>query len=143
MTSISSWCLPRGGPGRRPLVIGSLLFAFFCLGPAPSALARADTWEKPVEGVASWYGGHHAGKPTASGEIHRTDLRTAAHRHLPFGTMVKVTNLRNGKVSIVRVNDRGPFVAGRSIDLSEEAARDLAMLDDGLAPVRLEILVGR
>ena len=91
-------------------------------------------------GIASWYGGRHVGRRTANGEIHSADLRTAAHRSLPFGTIVQVTNLRNGKVSMVRVNDRGPFVDGRVIDLSEEAARDLAMLDDGLARVSLQVL---
>ena len=95
---------------------------------------------RTVIGIASWYGRQHAGRPTASGEIHSIGLRTAAHRSLPFGTLVKVTNLRNGRTSVVRVNDRGPYVADRTIDLSERAARDLAMQSDGLARVRLEIL---
>lgn len=98
---------------------------------------------RSVIGTASWYGGRHNGRPTACGETHAPNLRTAAHRSLPFGTLLRVTNLKNGKTSLVRVNDRGPYVAGRAIDLSERAARDLAMLDDGLAHVRLEILHGR
>jgi rare lipoprotein A len=68
--------------------------------------------------------------------------RTAAHRTLPFGTMVRVTNLRNGLNTVVRINDRGPFVAGRDIDLSYGTARYLGMLDTGLERVRLEILPG-
>lgn len=108
----------------------------------PAGLHRAAIYPvaRTLIGVASWYGRQHAGRPTASGEIHSIHLRTAAHRSLPFGTLLKVTNLRNGRTSVVRVNDRGPFVAGRTIDLSEQAARDLAMLEDGLAHVRLEIL---
>lgn len=93
--------------------------------------------------VASWYGGHHEGRPTSSGEIHSRRLRTAAHRDLPFGTLLRVTNLKNGKTCIVKVNDRGPFVRGREIDLSERAARDLAMMADGLASVRIEVLPGK
>jgi rare lipoprotein A (peptidoglycan hydrolase) len=108
----------------------------------PAGLQHAATYPvaRTLIGVASWYGRQHAGRPTASGEIHSLHLRTAAHRSLPFGTLLKVTNLRNGRTSVVRINDRGPFVAGRTIDLSEQAARDLAMLEDGLANVRLEIL---
>ena len=91
-------------------------------------------------GTASWYGGRHDGLLTASGEIHRSRLRTAAHRHFPFGTLLLVTNLRNGLISVVRVNDRGPYIRGRLIDLSERAARDLGMLRTGLARVRIEVL---
>jgi len=91
-------------------------------------------------GMASWYGGRHAGRRTASGEIHSTHLRTAAHRSLPLGTVVRVTNLKNGKDSVVRINDRGPYAGGRLIDLSEQAARDLSMLNDGVVPVRVTVL---
>lgn len=111
--------------------------------PVPPATAdqlAALSLPRPMEGVASWYGHQHVGRPTANGEIHSAHLRTAAHRNLPFGTLVRVTNLRNGRTSVVRINDRGPYVGGRTIDLSEKAARDLAMIDDGLVPVRLEIL---
>ncbi|HXP96253.1 MAG TPA: septal ring lytic transglycosylase RlpA family protein [Telmatospirillum sp.] len=134
------------------LAIPALLVAGSCVAaptgrdaPAPvrtAALHQAATYPfgRALIGVASWYGRQHAGRPTASGEIHSIHLRTAAHRSLPFGTLLKVTNLRNGRTSVVRVNDRGPYVAGRTIDLSEEAARDLAMQGDGLARVRMEIL---
>jgi rare lipoprotein A len=108
-------------------------------GPQPGVRLTAMSLS-PMVGVASWYGGHHIGRRTASGEIHAAGLRTAAHRDLPFGTFVRITNLKNGRSSVAKVNDRGPFVPGRLIDLSEQTARDLAMLREGLAFVRLEVL---
>ena len=90
------------------------------------------------EGTASWYGGKHVGRKTASGEIFTRHLLTAAHRTLPLGTLVRVINLRNNRSIVVKINDRGPYVGGRVIDLSERAARDLAMFEDGVAEVRLE-----
>jgi rare lipoprotein A len=93
-------------------------------------------------GVASWYGGEFQGRPTASGEVFETNDMTAAHRTLPFGTNVMVTNLRNDRSVVVRINDRGPFVRGRIIDLSYAAARVLGIVGAGTAPVRLEILGG-
>ena len=91
-------------------------------------------------GLASWYGGKHHGGPTASGETYNKRSMTAAHRFLPFGTRVKVTNLRNGKSVIVRINNRGPYSKGRIIDLSEAAAEKLDMIEAGVVPVRLERL---
>ena len=93
-------------------------------------------------GMASWYGPNFQGKPTANGETFDTNKLTAAHKTLPFGTIVKVTNLSNGKSVNVRINDRGPFVKGRIIDLSRAAARDIDMLTQGVARVRLEIVDG-
>jgi len=93
-----------------------------------------------TEGFASWYGGKFQGRKTANGEIFDTNLPTAAHKTLPFGTMVLVTNLHNGKHTKVRINDRGPFVENRIIDLSRKAATDLGMLQRGVARVRLNIL---
>jgi rare lipoprotein A len=95
---------------------------------------------KPVleSGKASWYGRDFAGKPTASGEIFDENLFTAAHRTLPLGTKVKVTNVANGKSVEVKINDRGPFSGNRIIDLSRAAARALGIIDDGVAEVRLE-----
>lgn len=90
--------------------------------------------------VASWYGPKFHGRQAASGEKFNMYERTAAHRNLPFGTRVKVTNLRNGRHTVVRINDRGPFVKGREIDLSYGAARELGMLESGIERVRLEIL---
>jgi len=94
-------------------------------------------------GFASWYGYRHNGRRTANGEIHDSQLLTAAHRGLPFGTLVKVTNLKSGTQVMVRINDRGPYVLGRVIDLSEGAARRLGMLADGLAPVSIEVVAPR
>jgi rare lipoprotein A len=92
------------------------------------------------EGLASWYGGKFQGRRTASGEIFDTHLLTAAHRSLPFGTRVRVTSLENGRSVEVRINDRGPFVAGRVIDLSLAAARAIGLAGRGVAAVRLEVL---
>jgi hypothetical protein len=92
--------------------------------------------------TASWYGWDFHGRQTANGEVYNMYDRTAAHRTLPFGTMVRVTNLRNGLNTVVRINDRGPFVAGRDIDLSYGTARHLGMLDTGVERVRMEILPG-
>ncbi len=93
-----------------------------------------------LEGVASFYGEPHNGRPTANGEIFDKHAMTAAHRTLPFNTRVRVHDLDNRNSVDVRINDRGPFVAGRIIDLSEEAARRLGMIGPGTARVRLEIL---
>ena len=91
-------------------------------------------------GKASWYGNAHHGKKTASGEIYDMDAMTAAHRTLPLGTKVRVTNVDNGKSVVVRINDRGPFIRGRVIDLSRAAARELAPLATGVLSVRIEVL---
>ncbi|MBT9266737.1 septal ring lytic transglycosylase RlpA family protein [Pseudomonas sp. MG-9] len=91
-------------------------------------------------GVASYYGARHHGKRTASGEAFNQNSLTAAHRQLPFGTRVKVTNLKNEKSCIVRINDRGPHTRGRLIDVSREAAERLGMLSSGTARVRIQAL---
>ena len=91
-------------------------------------------------GYASWYGGKFQGRQTASGEIFDTNKLTAAHKSLPFGTVVEVTNLDNGKNIEVRINDRGPFVEGRIIDLSRAAATKIGMMSTGIAPVKVEIV---
>jgi rare lipoprotein A len=90
-------------------------------------------------GTASWYGDYFQGKQTASGEPFDMHDFTAAHPSLPLGTFVRVTNLRNGKVVVVRVNDRGPVVDGRIIDLSYNAARALGFKERGLQKVRLDL----
>jgi rare lipoprotein A len=91
-------------------------------------------------GKASYYFGRWIGRKTASGEIYRASDVTAAHRTLPFNTMVRVTNLRNDLSVIVRINNRGPFVRGRIIDLSLEAARAIDMTRAGVVPVKVEVL---
>lgn len=88
-------------------------------------------------GKASYYADKFNGRKTASGEVFRNGKKTAAHKTLPFGTQVKVTNLRNGRSVKVRINDRGPFVAGRNIDLSKKAARKIGMVQEGVGNVKL------
>jgi len=91
-------------------------------------------------GLASYYADRYQGHKTASGERFDGARLTAAHRTLPFGTRVRVTDLDNGRSVVVRVNDRGPFASGRVIDLSQAAARQLDMLRAGVARVKLEVL---
>jgi rare lipoprotein A len=111
---------------------------------APPAIERqpAIPGQYVEQGVASWYGDPFNGRRAANGEIYDMHQLTAAHRTLPFGAIVRVTNLRNGKQTEVRITDRGPFVANRVIDLSLSAAQAIDMVGPGTAPVRLEILGG-
>ena len=92
------------------------------------------------EGNASWYGEPFNGRRASNGEIYDMYKLTAAHRTLPFDTMVRVTNLNNGKSTTVRITDRGPFVENRIIDLSLAAAREIDLVGPGIAPVRVEVL---
>lgn len=92
------------------------------------------------DGMASWYGPGFHGAKTASGEWFNQYALTAAHRYLPFGTWVRVTNLNNGSSVVVRINDRGPFTGGRVIDLSTAAARAIGIINSGVAPVSVEVL---
>jgi rare lipoprotein A len=91
-------------------------------------------------GTASWYGSYFDGKPTASGEAYDMNDLTAAHPTLPLGSYVRVTNLHNGRAVVVRVNDRGPIVQGRIIDLSYGAAQVLQFQEQGLQRVRLDVV---
>ncbi|HWO20329.1 MAG TPA: septal ring lytic transglycosylase RlpA family protein [Kofleriaceae bacterium] len=102
--------------------------------PAPAAVPAAVDVQ---QGLATWYG---VGRRTASGERFDKHAMTAAHRTLPFGTRVRVTNQRNGRSVIVRINDRGPFARGRIIDVTEGAAVQLDMKRDGVVPVKVERL---
>ena len=113
-------------------VLSTWIVLLLLLSTAASALEQ--------EGLASWYGGKFQGRQTASGEIFDTDEFTAAHKSLPFGTIVKVTNLENGKTTVVRINDRGPFVPGRIIDLSRAAAAAIGLAGKGVAKVRIQVL---
>jgi rare lipoprotein A len=130
------------------LFVGALsaLGALAACASHPSA--RSGTPQMPPaagwteEGVASWYGGRDGfeGKPTASGEIYDSSLLTAAHRELPLGTVVDVTNLDNDRTVRVRINDRGPFVYGRVIDLSRAAAEKIGLIGPGTGPVRVTVV---
>ncbi len=117
------------------------------LGPRPAAVPVPPVVEEPLqppmiftqEGLASWYAGTRKHMRTASGEVMANNALTAAHRSLPMNTVVRVTNLNNGVSVLVRINDRGPFIAGRVIDLSPGAAASLGMKAAGVAPVRLVV----
>lgn len=115
--------VPPGPPARSP--------------KAPSTPAPAGYTE---EGNASWYGKPFDGRRASNGEIYDMYKLTAAHRTLPFDTIVRVTNLNNGKTTTVRITDRGPFVDNRVIDLSLAAAREIESVGPGVVPVRLEVL---
>jgi len=126
----------RGGRARVALAVVLILGASACarLPYAPKSGVEV--------GVASWYGQEFHGRPTSSREVFNMNDMTAAHRTLPFGTHVMVTNLENDRSVVVRINDRGPFVRGRIIDLSYAAARVLGLIGPGTARVRLENLGG-
>jgi rare lipoprotein A len=123
----------------------AILAAGGCGGNRP---ARANAPAAPAtapgvyveQGVASWYGLPFHGRRAANGEVYDMNQPTAAHRTLPFGSRVRVTNLDNGRQTEVRITDRGPFVQGRIIDLSFAAARSVDMVGSGIARVRLELL---
>lgn len=104
------------------------------LTPTPTPVTGAS------EGVASYYHDSLHGNPTASGAPYDKGDYTAAHRKLPFGTRVRVVNLENNRSVLVEVTDRGPFVKGRIIDLSRRAAKDLGIIKEGVANVRIEVL---
>lgn len=104
----------------------------------PFHSVKSEIVKSTRKGIASWYGSGCRGEMTASGERYNSHDYTAAHKTLPFGTKVRVTNLSNGRYVVVRINDRGPFVRGREIDLSAQAAKEINM--DGLAQVKLEVL---
>jgi rare lipoprotein A len=127
------------------LLIGAVGALVSCASGPPARPGRPQEPPSPgwtEEGVASWYGGRDGfeGKPTASGEIYDSSLLTAAHRELPLGTVVDVTNLDNEKTVRVRINDRGPFVFGRVIDLSRAAAATIGLIGPGTGPVRVTVV---
>jgi len=102
--------------------------------------APSDAWKGEMEGIASWYGQDFNGRLTASGEVYDMYAYTAAHKTLPLGTVVKVTNEENGKTTEVRINDRGPYVKGRIIDLSSTAGRAIDIRGTVTAKVKLEVV---
>jgi|GEM_PF-2441308 rare lipoprotein A (peptidoglycan hydrolase) len=141
----SESCRPASSRGRLLVVplAASLVVAFLdCCAPALSAHARPSAgWSGafgPTVGIASYYGKEFNGRKTASGERFDMNKCTAAHRTLPFGTMVKVTNMQTGASVVVRINDRGPFSRARIIDLSFAAAAALGIDKTGKARVRIE-----
>ena len=105
-----------------------------------NVMAKTKVNQHSTRGEASYYAGFHHGKKTASGERFNMHLLTAAHRTLPLGSKIKVTNLNNGKEVVVRVNDRGPYARGRVLDVSLGAAKKLDMIKTGTAKVSIQIL---
>ncbi|MGZ5515190.1 MAG: septal ring lytic transglycosylase RlpA family protein [Candidatus Aminicenantales bacterium] len=138
----------RLGPGpagpKRPALRLSAALISAALALGVTGCSRLPRGPGPgVEiGLASWYGQEFHGRPTSSREVFDMNDLTAAHKTLPFGTYLMVTNLENDRSVVVRINDRGPFVRGRTIDLSYAAARVLGMVGPGTARVRLETLRG-
>jgi rare lipoprotein A len=124
-------------------VLVSLLIACGATARAGSDDKARDEWRvgDTQDGKATWYGKKFHGKPTASGEKFDMRSMTAAHRSLPFGSVVRVTNLKNDRQVTVRINNRGPFGKGRVIDVSQAAARKLKMIDAGVVPASIEVLV--
>ncbi len=119
-------------------------FGFVCLAVCVWSCAHSPTMVSNIEnkevGYASWYGSQFHGKQTASGELYDMNMLTAAHRKITFGQKVRVTNLSNGQSVVVKINDRGPFVRGRIVDLSYEAAKSIGLVQNGVAKVSVEPL---
>ncbi len=127
-------------------------FFIICCLVAVLSAGCAGTGDDPAEvggitstetGLASYYGHQYHGRTTANGETYDENKLTAAHRTLAFGTRVRVTNLANGKTVQLRINDRGPFVEGRIIDVSWRAAQDLDFVERGVVKARVDVLPGR
>tara|TARA_B100000686_G_scaffold352180_1_gene453262 strand:- start:664 stop:1311 length:648 start_codon:yes stop_codon:yes gene_type:complete len=112
----------------------------FLYGEDTTSVSLTKEEDQPEIGIASWYGNKFHGRTTANGETYNMYEHTAAHKTLPFNTIIKVVTLKTGLSTLVRINDRGPFIDGRIIDLSLSAARDLNLVKEGIAEVRLEII---
>jgi rare lipoprotein A len=121
---------PRTSPAQIPTA------------PKAAAALKVESAKPAGAGQASYYGTEFAGRPTANGERFNPAAMTAAHRSLPFGARVRVTNVKNGRSVIVRINDRGPYAKRRVIDVSRGAAQQLGMVSAGTAQVKLEVLAG-
>ena len=125
------------------MLLGAVLVAGCGTGsPRFASTPSVEPWTGSTElqGVASYYADKFHGRTTANGETYDMNALTAAHRSLPFGSKLRITNLDNGKSVVVRVNDRGPFVEGRIIDLSLGAAKSVEMIQRGTARVKIDIL---
>ena len=140
LAAASSWgCVQRAV--LLPVLFASIMLAGGCAQrKAPSSSPASIERHRAATGQASWYGKAHQGQHTASGELFDMHALTAAHRTLPFGTIVRVTDLRSGRSVNVRINDRGPFRRDRIIDLSYEAARKLGFVARGTARVEITVV---
>ncbi len=133
--------LPMGGLKGALIAIAALWLLAACATPPEGALdTPGSVGAYDVVGVASWYGKRFHGRQTASGEAFDMNAFTAAHPSLPFGTRVRVTNLDNGRSVILKINDRGPFVKRRIIDVSRRAAEELGFVREGITQVRVEVI---
>jgi rare lipoprotein A len=121
---------------RKCFILTVIIFLF--IGVSQPTFAQSN--DKTQIGSASWYGSKYHGRKTSSGERYNKNEMTAAHKTLPFGTLVKVTNPANDKSVVLRINDRGPFVGNRIIDVSEAAARKLNIHAAGVAKVKVEVI---
>jgi rare lipoprotein A len=119
-----------------------LICIAFVISGCGTISPRSDTnWVGYKEsGKASYYANSHQSKKTASGELYKQELKTAAHKVLPFGSLVKVTNVDTAKTVIVKINDRGPFVKGRIIDLSKSAFTEISSISNGVIDVQIEVI---
>ena len=123
------------------ILLFSAAFALaLALSACSSGYRATGDYEDQLEGVASYYGEEFHGRRTSNGETYDMNALTAAHPTLPFNTVVRVVNLDNNRSVKVRINDRGPFKDGRVIDLSLKAAKEIGLISNGTAPVRIEIL---
>jgi rare lipoprotein A len=130
---------PRGAVAV--LAAAAVLTGLLAASPTGQGPQFPDTVPEWIQqGRVSWYGPGFHGRRTANGEVFDTHSLTMAHRSLPMGTNVRVTNLENGRSVVLRVNDRGPYVRGRVADLSHAAAERLGFVDDGVVPARIELL---
>lgn len=134
--------------GKRYILLFALSISLSgCLGPVPRFISKEVApaghllnAAQVLEGIASYYANEFDGRLTANGEVYDMNGFSAAHRYLPFGTVVRVTNRTNQKSIVLRINDRGPFVDGREIDLSLGAAKELGFVEEGTCPVTIEVM---
>lgn len=138
---LSTACLHR--PRLARLLAGGFcvlaLLVLSACGSTPKSGGRVSSGHSE-SGMASYYGNEFHGRKTANGERFDQGKLTAAHRTMPFGTRVKVTNTQNGRSVVVRINDRGPFAKGRIIDLSSSAFKSIASINAGVVPVRVQVI---
>ena len=132
---------PRHARNAAAVFMAALIIAGCTVGAAPGSPARAAGYD--LTGKASWYGARYHGRTTASGTRFDMNAMTAAHRTLPFGTRVRVTNLANRRSVVLTINDRGPYAGGRIIDVSKRAAEILGMVRKGVVRVRVSAVAAR
>lgn len=132
--------MPRSGGQALVAAVAALVVLAGCSRAVVQAPSPPPAVGREEVGLASWYGAPHHGRRTASGEVFDMNQLTAAHRTLPFGTRVLVTNRDTGQSAELRINDRGPFVQGRILDVSYAAARLLGAIGPGTIPVRIRVI---